>query len=227
MEPGDKLFKTTFFISLLFHAFVLLPIPDLNSNNQHQDTTPYFRYLNINANQASDLKISQKANMEKQDVSSQRKRIEAKKTPRKTAQRTANKPAKDLTSIKSQNQEIAGETEVLPEQQIITKNEPVNKSLKNDKAYIKYYEIINQKLRESIVYPQYFSEGEVSVSFVVTADGKLMSVDVVNDNSSGNSILRDTAVQIVEKASPFPPFPESLRRIQLTFNVVICFREQS
>ena len=90
-----------------------------------------------------------------------------------------------------------------------------------------YYKIINDQLQRAALSPADFSEGQITLSFVVMADGSLVSVDVVPDSSTPDSTLQKTAVQIVRDASPFPPFPRDLRKIDLTFNVVICFREQT
>ena len=94
-------------------------------------------------------------------------------------------------------------------------------------CYINYYRLINEQLRQAVIKPQWFEEGEITLTFVVNADGSLSSVTVLPERSSQNDDLRQTAMQIVRNASPFPPFPQELRKIELTFNVVICFRERT
>ena len=99
--------------------------------------------------------------------------------------------------------------------------------LKKDKTYLSYYKLINRQLQESVIYPSNFTDGEVEVSFVLNADGSLRGLEVIDQTSESSYSLRETALQIVRNASPFPPFPESLQKQQLTFNVVICFRSNS
>ena len=49
---------------------------------------------------------------------------------------------------------------------------------------------------------------------------------MIDDTAQGNFSLVDTAEEIVQRAAPFPPFPKNLQKSELTFNVVICFRER-
>ena len=111
--------------------------------------------------------------------------------------------------------------------QILAKEIPDKNDKEKEKCFINYYKLINEQLRQSIIYPQYFTDGEISVSFVLSCDGNLMSVEIMPEISTNNTVLRETALQIVKNASPFPPFPDSLQKKQLTFNVVIYFRERS
>ncbi|RKY35774.1 MAG: hypothetical protein DRP78_05165 [Candidatus Omnitrophota bacterium] len=119
---------------------------------------------------------------------------------------------------------------VLPKEDssdLVVEDNFVAQSLMNNEAYINYYQQINQQLRASVVCPQYFSNGDVVLSFGVNYKGELKFVEIVDNQSSDDVVLRNTALQIVKESSPFPPFPESLCRMQLTFNVVICFRGKS
>lgn len=119
-----------------------------------------------------------------------------------------------------------------PQRQSIAAARPLPTPVSIDDAaqsgmYTNYYKIINDQLQRAALSPADFAEGQITLSFVVMADGSLVSVDVVPDSSTPDSTLQQTAVQIVRDASPFPPFPRDLRKIDLTFNVVICFREQT
>ena len=52
--------------------------------------------------------------------------------------------------------------------------------------------------------------GSLLLDVAINADGSVNSVRVYR--SSGNRLLDDAAVRIVELASPFPPFPANIRR---------------
>ena len=121
--------------------------------------------------------------------------------------------------------------EVEKKKEIVTKESPElpkkEEDLSKDKYYISYYRLINELLRDSVIYPEDFSEGEIGLTFVLNSDGSLVNVDILQDTSYNNNSLRETAKQIVKNAAPFPPFPKELCQSQLTFNVVFCFRERS
>ncbi|MDR0356052.1 MAG: energy transducer TonB [Deltaproteobacteria bacterium] len=81
-------------------------------------------------------------------------------------------------------------------------------------GYVKgNYEYIKKRIRQKLVYsPQAKRmgiQGTVTVAFVIQNDGRARNVSVAK--SSGNDSLDESAVQAVEKASPFPPPPEAAR----------------
>lgn len=65
-----------------------------------------------------------------------------------------------------------------------------------------------QKLHRTKVNPHSRQSGTVIVRFTVASSGELLSKEVVS--SSGSQLLDAAALAAVEKAAPFPPFPESL-----------------
>jgi protein TonB len=76
--------------------------------------------------------------------------------------------------------------------------------------YIKaHYEYIKNDIQKKIIYPLVARkkgwQGMVVVSFVVCKDGKVQDVKI--KESSGFSILDQSAVNTIKKAAPFPPPP--------------------
>ncbi|MFH1062389.1 MAG: TonB family protein [Candidatus Omnitrophota bacterium] len=228
MDNKNNIFKITLLVSLVLHALILFPMPKFEKKQNPVIEPVYFNYLAVNIPQhnTNDIKELNKSNIQQE----KNKKI-AKKTYRtiksnKSIQKTNNK-------IK-ERPEVAEKTPIIePElkKEILTKSNPVlpkkEEELSKDKYYISYYRLINELLRDSVIYPNDFSEGEIALTFVLNSDGSLENVDVMQDTSYRNNSLRETAKQIVKNASPFPPFPKELRQKQLTFNVVFCFRERS
>lgn len=66
-----------------------------------------------------------------------------------------------------------------------------------------------QKLQRSKVNPHSRSSGTVMVRFAVAPSGALLSKEIVA--SSGSQVLDDAALAAVDKAAPFPPFPDTLK----------------
>ncbi|MBU1043249.1 MAG: TonB family protein [Candidatus Omnitrophica bacterium] len=227
MDNNNKIFKITLLVSLILHGLILFPLPKFQKKQPAVIEPVFFNYLAVNIPQqkTNDIKNLNKSNIE------QKKRQIAKKTYRtiKSNKKTQN----PVNEIEEKPEQIVKTPVVKPEpkKEIITKESPVlpkkEEDLSKDKYYISYYRLINELLRDAVIYPDDFSEGEIALTFILNADGSLVNVDVLQDTSYNNNSLSETAKQIVKSASPFPPFPKELRQDQLTFNVVFCFRERS
>jgi TonB family protein len=63
----------------------------------------------------------------------------------------------------------------------------------------------------------------VYLSFIISTEGYLREVRLVEEKSSFSPYLREIALRSIKEASPFPDFPKELDYPQLTFNVVISF----
>ena len=231
IDNNEKIFRITLLVSLVLHALILFPIP---KNKKQENSDPAFlNYLALNISQpkTKDVPVNRKTNIENpiNDIAEKKtyRTIRSTKKNRKSANRELN-DAKDELIVP----ETLPEKEVEIKEKQLVKKEPVlpkvdNQDLSKDKFYISYYRLINEILRDAVIYPEDFSEGEIALTFILNADGSLVNVDVLQDTSYKNNSLRETAKQIVKNAAPFPPFPKELRHDQLTFNVVFCFRERS
>jgi len=94
----------------------------------------------------------------------------------------------------------------------------------NSPSYISYYQIVREKIRRS-AYQNYTRTevGAVYITFIISADGCIKEVRIVDEKSSPSPYLREIALRSVKDASPFPDFPRELNYPQLSFNVVISF----
>ena len=227
MGSTSKLFKFTFLFSLLVHAVFFLPIPEIKKPKQTQDKQPQLSYLSIK----EPVKKKTAVFKHKKIKPEHKKLLEAKKL-------TETLPENSLISkdvIKTSVPEIKRSAEKSKEivklnekQQILTrKAELEKKDLSKNKSYISYYKLINEQLRQSVIYPSHFSEGEIGLSFILDSDGGLKDVKVIKTTAAESEVLKETAMQIVKRAAPFPPFPKNLQQTQLTFNIVFCFKESS
>lgn len=221
MDPKNKLLQTTFFISLTFHCLILFPIPKIKIFSEAKKIQGYVNYFNLEIPPTISQNVISKESVDFPRAKTEKVQIKKKQAQNITiVERNGKKYIQRKKKIKnSLSKEIKNDC-------VITKNK-TDSVLNNNKDYNDYYNLINEQLRQSIIYPLQFHEGEVVLSFILTADGNLKSLEIINEESTQNLILRETAIQIVKNASPFPPFPEHLLRIQLTFNVTICFQEKS
>jgi periplasmic protein TonB len=88
-------------------------------------------------------------------------------------------------------------------------------------AQASYMSGVTSRLLARRYFPAGAPSGSVVVNFSVSSSGKLMSRRVVR--SSGSSILDRAALNIVDRAAPFPPFPKSVTAPHLNFNVPMSF----
>ena len=94
----------------------------------------------------------------------------------------------------------------------------------NNPSYVSYYQIVREKIRRS-AYKNYIRNetGDVYITFIISNDGYLKNLRLVEDKSSTSIYLRASALASVKDASPFPNFPKELDYPYLTFNVIISF----
>jgi len=103
--------------------------------------------------------------------------------------------------------------------------EPSEEKLKDNPAYMDYYRLIREKIRNS-AYQNYDTtrEGEIFASFLILQDGTLQNIQF-NPNASENKSLYKIAQKSIESAAPFPVFPKELQEYQyLRFSVLIYFK---
>jgi len=94
-------------------------------------------------------------------------------------------------------------------------------------TYIGYYRSVREKIRyyadRNYLKDGSASQGEVFLSFVVTASGELLHIMIIDAKSIDDPLLRNIAINSIRDASPFPAFPQGINQYQVTFNVVISF----
>lgn len=101
---------------------------------------------------------------------------------------------------------------------------PIDLDKIDNPSYISYYQIVREKIRRS-AYQNYTrtETGEVYLSFLISQEGYLKAVHMIDEKSSPSPYLREIALRSIKDASPFPAFPKELDYPQLSFNVVISF----
>ncbi len=94
--------------------------------------------------------------------------------------------------------------------------------------YLSYNSTLRQRIRQrAFAYLQnsIFEVGEVYVTFVLSKDGGLQEIKIIEDKTSASAKLRDIAVKSIRDSSPFPAFPQGFDYPEFTFNLLISFRK--
>ena len=89
-----------------------------------------------------------------------------------------------------------------------------------------YAHLLRACIQNEIIYPSpAFSQniqGTVQLKFILLPDGNLKNIYIVE--SSNYLILDAAAINTIEKANPFPPFPGNLRAKELFVKVPIMYK---
>ncbi len=91
------------------------------------------------------------------------------------------------------------------------------------KLYSEYYLQITQRLYDYIQrnYIDLGLKGEVNVVFLIDKNGNLVGEPAVIGDVE--PAIRDLAIEVVKKASPYPSFPEGLKKDKEAFNILLSF----
>ena len=86
-------------------------------------------------------------------------------------------------------------------------------------GYIAYYELIREKIKRQVAkyYTTRTRQGRVDVLFKLDKTGALTEL------SAEEGALGEIAFKSVRSASPFPPFPDALKKNELAFSVSVIF----
>lgn len=101
---------------------------------------------------------------------------------------------------------------------------PVKTEKFDNPTYMSYYQIVREKIKRA-AYQNYARDdtGEVYLSFIISSDGYLKEVQLIEEKSSPIPYLKEIALRSIKDASPFPNFPKELDYPYLSFNVVVSF----
>ena len=95
----------------------------------------------------------------------------------------------------------------------------------NAVAYVDYFRLLRERIRQAALrrYPSRNIQGEVFLTFTVTADGAVPDAHVLESKSTPDVGLRTAGLESLREAAPFPPFPKTLNRPQMTFHIIISY----
>ncbi|MCK9602865.1 MAG: TonB family protein [Candidatus Omnitrophica bacterium] len=221
----DRIFLTAFLLSFGIHGIILLQYPGFNilSKNKNPDK------IEISYVKAPKKKMGQpqqKATLSKNDPFL--------KLPQKiSAKKITPPPFTDNENIFKKGDKIVLSAANLPKPAFSRPDSAAKKKISlpavdgdkiNNASYISYYQIVREKIRRT-AYQNYTRTeiGEIYLSFIVSSEGYLREVRLVEEKSSADPYLRSTALRSIKEASPFPKFPKGLDYPQLSFNVIISF----
>lgn len=222
---SNRLFQISFLISVITHGAILCQNPNFNLFPLYKNKQKVkINYVRIAPEKKTSLKIQPLPRGE----------LSAKLLPKISTDKKPPPPFIDKDYVFKANKIISTQTTafvkpVVAKPDIISVKKkislpPLDMDKINNASYISYYQIVREKIRRA-AYQNYTrtETGEVYLSFIISTEGYLREVRMVEEKSSFSPYLREIALRSIKEASPFPDFPKELDYPQLTFNVVISF----
>lgn len=126
----------------------------------------------------------------------------------------------DFSEIKPQD----GAVVRMEKGQIITKKivAPKKEEKSDEEAIFSYYQVVTEKIIQFARLSSPKDIGEVNLSFTVSSQGQLLDEPKAIDAT--NSSLVPFAIKSVKDASPFPFFPQNLKKSQESFRILIEYK---
>lgn len=222
---GDKTFKIALLISFIIHGAILLKNPE---------------FLHFSKNKPlPETEVSYIKETERAKTSPAINPVEKKPILKLPAQITGKRkmplPSFNKQDFLKENKvSLARKTDFIkphpekPEIMVVKKkivlSSANNAEKANSVAYISHAQLIREKFKRALHENYTGTEtGQVSISFIISNDGKLQEARILEEKSSASPYLREVALRSVKEASPFPVFPKELDYPQLSFNVEISF----
>ena len=222
---SEKVFQIALLISVITHGVILFQNPNFNPFPSHKQEQKL---------EVSYIKPPQETKTELKTQSPPKKEPFLNLSSKITADRRIPPPFIDKESIfKTRNALSQRDTNfskpafIKPDIIAIKKKitlPPIDMDKINNPSYISYYQIVREKIKRA-AYQNYTGReiGEVVISFVISDDGYLKELRLIEDKSSPSTYLRDIALRSIKDASPFPNFPKELTYPHLSFNLAITF----
>ena len=86
-----------------------------------------------------------------------------------------------------------------------------------------YSQVVRNRIIDNIDTRKTGGEGDVYVRFVVTSSGALKEVNIIDEKSTDDGVLRAAAFEAVKNSAPFPAFPEKVQLSEIAFTCQITF----
>lgn len=225
---SDRAFQITLIVSFLVHGALLMQNSSLHLFSEQKDKEVVVKYIKTPPKE----KVKWEAKEARPEP--QKREPFLKIPPKITLQKQAPPPFVDKESLAKINKTAPATRPffdkpafIKPDVIAIKKKitlPAIDMNKINNPVYINYYQIVREKIKRA-AYSNYTSTetGEVTVSFVVSDNGYLKDMRMVEEKSNSSLYLREIAIRSIKDASPFPAFPRELDYPQLSFNLAITF----
>ncbi|OGX00836.1 MAG: hypothetical protein A3I73_05080 [Omnitrophica bacterium RIFCSPLOWO2_02_FULL_45_16] len=115
----------------------------------------------------------------------------------------------------------------VPAKQAIQEAAKKEAHVKSSKDYIDYYDFLKDKIKIRLQenYRFYKGEGDVYLSFTLSANGALLTYNIDRSRSSKDEVLLHVTSASLKAVSPFKPLPKAISAPKMSFNITIAFKK--
>ena len=222
----NKIIKTTFVFSLLFH-FLLLGFPS-RKFFIHKQPCQKKRDIWLKIEMEKPTFIPRIDKMGKQKKLKQRKKLIRTTKPKPVPKPKAKPQPQPIEVVEHQNPVIKKEVKEVKLEEKIVKltQEKIEVANPYDEIMLRYQDIVKQRIESCRTYPRWAKrqgyQGTVFLEFTILPNG--LAKGVVINHSSQFKILDDEAVSTVKRANPFPPLPEDISSSSVQMQVAVVFK---
>ena len=222
----DKIFRNALIVSILFHVFLLVPIPQFKDLIRTEPEEPIKLTYYATGKIPIDSKLIAKVQTKKYPLSSNKKQLSTKIEQHSLAKPLVTCQVREKIKISASKMEDKALTTHLSTDKpmLISHKE---KALSSTPVYLNYYNAIRSRIykRANANKPYYSMEGVVKLVFTLARDGRLINAGIITNTSARNPVLQKHALASIKRASPFPVFHESMKEQQLTLRLTISFEK--
>jgi len=211
---SDKVFQITFLVSLIAHGVLLIRILGVNIPSR--------------VNQNKKIEVSYIAKTEFNQPLPKRTVVKPDlvhnaHSPIRENGKFFQIPEKSLRPELSVTKPALAKPDIIAIKKKITVP-AINIDKINNPLYSSYDQVVREKIKRT-AYKNYSSSetGEVYLSFIISADGSLKEINVIEAKSSSSLYLKGVALRSIKESAPFPAFSKELNYPQLSFTVTISF----
>lgn len=216
----DRIFKYALIFSLIFHATLIIEWPFLGRLFPRQD-----KYKSI---EITYLKIREPQPQPPKSESFPKTYEALPKLQQPTKMVSSEKPKGAQSAAPSQEKsKISSETKKSEvSQPLIQREEGLTSiDLKGQQTVPpSYAQAVRNKIKERLNSAKPDLEGNVFVRFVIASDGELRELNIIDEKSTRNGLLRELVFESIKDAAPFPGFPREFASPEVTFTCQILFQ---
>lgn len=220
----DRIFAITLLVSVIAHGVILLQNPNLGLfrtlKTEKLSEVTYIKQI-----QKQELQEQKSAKMEPFLKLPKKISVDKRVPPPFIEKASVFKGAAEASSRRkiTITKPVLADPDIIAIKKKITLP-PIGMDKINNATYINYYQLVREKIKRA-AYRNYSldEEGEVYVSFIISSEGTLREVRIMEERTDSSSFLQKVALNSVRDAAPFPAFPKELDYPQLSFNVIISF----
>ena len=207
----QKLLRNTFIFSIVFHGIFLFKMPCFSKSSlpaEKGDVT----FINVSL---FEVELESKSNIAPEKPKEIKKEIVKAEEP------------KDVIPMVKEREEQPKEEkeEIIEEEKFVPPPPSISKEV-----FVKLRESYEDKILKKIHSMKHYPltsqrrghEGVVKIAFTLNKDGSLNGTAAVV-KPCRYARLNDSAVKTIAASNPFPPFPERIRKGQMTFSLDIDF----